>query len=87
MQNGDPGVAVFLCLIWEVGPEGQLCCLSFLVAHHEIDTMKRRHILTQRLFILMPNITWVSEGTASPASTPVISITPPWALLFAKIRW
>lgn len=34
--------------------------------------MKRKHILTQRRFILMPNIAW----TAWPASPPALSITP-----------
>lgn len=87
MQNGDPGVAVFLCFIWGVSPEGLVCRLSFLVEHHESSTMKPMHILTQLIFILMPNIAWVSEGTAGRASPPVISITPPWALLFANIRW
>ena len=38
-----------------------MCRLSFLAAHHESNTMKRRHILTQRRFILMPNIAWASE--------------------------
>ena len=64
-----------------------MCRLSFLVAHHESNTMKRRHILTQRRFILMPNIAWASEGAAGPASPPVISITPLWAMLVAKILW
>ncbi len=34
--------------------------------------MKRKHILTQRRFILMQSIAWASEGAAGPA----ISITP-----------
>lgn len=34
--------------------------------------MKRKHILTQRHFIVMPSIAWASW----PASPPAISITP-----------
>ena len=79
MQNGDPRVAVFLCLIWGVSPEGLVCRLYTLVAHRESSTMKPMHILTQLIFILMPNIAWASEGAAGPASPPVISITPLWA--------
>ena len=61
MQNGDLGSPFFLCLIWGVSPEDPLCRLSFLAANHEFNTMKRKHILTQRRFILMPNIAWASE--------------------------
>ena len=66
MQNGDPRVAVFLCFIWGVSPEGRVCRLSFLVAHREISIMKPMHILTQLIFILMPNIAWASEGRLAP---------------------
>ncbi len=47
-----------------------MCYLFFRAAHHEINTMKRMHIL-------IPNIAWARDAVLNGfALPPVIAITP-----------